>query len=69
LLAPGIWGMMGGNGNMDWNLDNKDKNDTWDPNFGLPGYNNADFNMDGLIDTMDKNNIWKPVAGKGTKVP
>jgi hypothetical protein len=69
LLAPGIWGMMGGNGNMDWNTDNKDKNDTWDPNYGFPGYNNADFNMDGLVDTTDKNNIWKPVAGKGTMVP
>jgi hypothetical protein len=69
LLASGIWGMIGGNGNIDGNADNRDKNDIWKTNLGLSGYYSADFNLDGQVNTDDKNNIWKPVAGKSSMVP
>lgn len=69
LLASGIWGMIGGDGNIDGNADNRDKNDIWKTNLGLSGYYSADFNLDGQVNTDDKNNIWKPVAGKSSMVP
>jgi hypothetical protein len=68
-LATGIWGMIGGNGNIDAITDNKDKNDIWKPGIGASGYGNADFNMDGTVNLADKVDIWKPVAGKGSRVP
>ncbi len=64
LLAPGIWGLMSGDGYCDGEINNSDKNDVWKVNYGNSGYYSADFNMDGMVDMNDKTTFWKSNAGK-----
>lgn len=68
-LAPGIWGMISGDGNADFQVDNEDKDDIWISQEGFTGYQSADYNMDGLVDEADKIDKWEPNAGKGFNVP
>lgn len=68
-LAPGIFGILSGDGNSDNEIDNKDKNDIWFLQNGSSGYLDGDFNMDGEADENDKNNLWTPNTGKGSQVP
>jgi len=68
-LAPGIWGMIAGDGNADFQIDNEDKDDTWVSQEGFMGYQSADYNMDGLVDEADKTDKWEPNVGRGFNVP
>jgi len=67
-IAPGIWGMISGDGNHDGQVDNADKNEVWFVEFGNAGYYFGDFNRDGEVDLTDLNNYWKPNAGAGSKI-
>ncbi len=68
-LAPGIFGILSGNGNADNEIDNKDKNDIWYIQNGTSGYLNGDFDMDGEVNEIDKINFWSPNPGNGSHVP
>ncbi|GAB4326131.1 MAG: hypothetical protein Kow00127_18920 [Bacteroidales bacterium] len=67
-LAPGIWGMISGDGNHDFQVDNKDKDEVWATENGQTGYLFGDFNRDGTVDQTDLTNYWKPNAGRGVQI-
>ncbi|MBN1340483.1 MAG: hypothetical protein JXA03_14230 [Bacteroidales bacterium] len=68
-LAPGQWGMAGGDGNADRQVNNSDKVDVWTPTAGNSGYEAGDFNMDGQVNNQDKVDVWEPNGGMGAQVP
>ncbi|MCD4736452.1 MAG: right-handed parallel beta-helix repeat-containing protein, partial [Bacteroidales bacterium] len=68
-LAPGIWGMVGGDGNANGQVNNSDKNDVWAPQAGTSGYMAGDFNLDSQVNNLDKNDLWIPNSGTGSQVP
>lgn len=67
-LVSGVWGMMSGDGNADGEVDNKDKDDVWEPDEAATGYLPGDFNLDGIVDSNDLN-YWDPNGGKASGVP
>ncbi|MCF8404845.1 MAG: hypothetical protein K9H58_12925 [Bacteroidales bacterium] len=67
-ISPGVWGMISGDGNQDFQVDNTDKNEVWQPELGLTGYYFGDFNRDGTVDMTDLNDYWKPNSGSGAKI-
>ncbi|MCD4736215.1 MAG: SprB repeat-containing protein [Bacteroidales bacterium] len=68
-LNPGVWGMIGGDGNADGLISNQDKIDIWTYQAGLSGYINGDFNLDGQVSNPDKLDMWLPNSGLGSQVP
>lgn len=68
-IAPGIWGMTGGDGDADSQVSNGDKNEVWIGQSGSAGYMNGDFSLDGQVNNTDKNDIWSPNGGLGSQVP
>jgi hypothetical protein len=68
-LSPGVWGMIGGDGNLDGVIDNVDKTFTWTNNTGEEGYYSGDFNLNGNVNNQDKNLIWVINFGKTSYIP
>ena len=68
-VGPGIWGMVGADGNADSQINNGDKLDVWAVEAGGSGYKAGDFNMDSQVNNGDKNDIWVPNTGLGGQVP
>ncbi|MCD4735944.1 MAG: hypothetical protein K8R53_07870 [Bacteroidales bacterium] len=68
-VGMGIWGLIGGDGKPDGQINNGDKLDVWVPQAGSSGYYAGDFNLDGQVNNNDKNDLWKPNGGKATQVP
>ncbi|MBN3035382.1 MAG: hypothetical protein JW861_07325 [Bacteroidales bacterium] len=68
-VGPGIWGMIGGDGDANDEVNTGDKNDIWSMQAGYSGYLAGDFNMDWDVDNGDKNEIWRVNAGRGSQVP
>ncbi|MBN3035144.1 MAG: hypothetical protein JW861_06130 [Bacteroidales bacterium] len=68
-IVPGIWGMIGGDGNADREVNNADKIEVWSVQAGNSGYLAGDFNLDSQVNNGDKNDIWKPNSGSGAQVP
>ena len=68
-VGTGIWGMIGGDGNADGQVNNGDKNDVWTPQAGTAGYKAGDYNLDTDVNNGDKNDILLPNAGTGGQVP
>ena len=68
-IAPGIWGMMGGDGNPDGNITTTDKSPIWDVESGTQGYLESDYNLDTQSNNKDKDDIWIPNIGAGCQVP
>lgn len=68
-LATGIWGMIGGDGDANSQINMGDKNDVWAIQAGTTGYKAGDFNMDTDVNNGDKNDIWRINAGLGGQVP
>ncbi len=62
-IAPGIWGMMAGDADNDYEIDNKDKNDFWKVQLGNSGYLSGDFNMNGQVELIDNTLFWEINAG------
>ncbi|MEE4177056.1 MAG: hypothetical protein V2I46_06050 [Bacteroides sp.] len=69
LLANGLYGMFGGDGDANGQVQTQDKNNIWNPQSGLSGYRAGDFDLNGQVQTQDKNNIWNPNSGIGSSVP
>ena len=68
-IGNGYWGMAGGDGTADGQVNNVDKNDVWSPEAGASGYLSGDFTMDGQVNNTDKNDVWAPNTGMGGQVP
>jgi len=68
-IAPGIWGMVSGDGLCDGVINIDDKIVVWEIEAGNSGYHSADFNMNGNIDNKDKNGYWKPNIGSYNQEP
>ncbi|MBN3036211.1 MAG: PKD domain-containing protein [Bacteroidales bacterium] len=68
-LAPGVWGMTGGDGDASGEINNGDKIEVWSPQAGNGGYLPGDFNMDTEVNNDDKNELWGPNTGRGSQVP
>ncbi|MCD4735294.1 MAG: hypothetical protein K8R53_04580 [Bacteroidales bacterium] len=68
-LTPGIWGMIGADGNADGQINNADKLDVWAVQAGSGGYQSGDFNLDAQVNNSDKNDVWIPNTGLGGQVP
>ena len=68
-LGNEVYGMIGGDGFIDGQINNADKNDVWVPQAGSTGYLMGDFNLDTQVNNSDKNDIWDPNGGMGSQVP
>ncbi|MCD4698114.1 MAG: hypothetical protein K8S16_17955, partial [Bacteroidales bacterium] len=68
-IAPGIWGMVAGDGETNNIINDGDKNNSWLIQAGLGGYLTGDFNLDCNVGNKDKNDCWLPNIGKGSQVP
>jgi poly-gamma-glutamate capsule biosynthesis protein CapA/YwtB (metallophosphatase superfamily) len=56
-LAPGIFGMAGGDADASGSVDMADKI-LWETGSGANGYLPADLNLDGQVNNQDKDDIW-----------
>lgn len=68
-LGDGVFGMYGGDGDANGQIQAQDKNNVWNLQSGLAGYYPADFDLNGQVQAQDKNNIWSPNSGNGSAVP
>lgn len=68
-IATGIWGMIGGDGNHNEQIDSGDKSSSWETEAGKNGYLFNDYNLDGEANNQDKDDIWVPNEGKSSQVP
>lgn len=68
-LGPSVWGMTGGDGDADGQVNNSDKNGVWIQQAGQSGYLSGDFNLDIQVNNLDKVEIWIPAGGMSTQVP
>lgn len=67
-LSPNVWGMVSGDANGDWIIDQLDK-DMWINQVGNSGYLPADFNMNTQIDNSDKTEYWFINQGYTSPIP
>ncbi|MCD4735679.1 MAG: hypothetical protein K8R53_06515, partial [Bacteroidales bacterium] len=68
-VEPGVWAMIGGDGNADGQIGNPDKIDVWQVEAGLTGYLSGDFDLNGQVDNADKIDLWVTNTGFSTQVP
>ena len=67
-IGGGIFGMAGGDGLPDGQVNNGDKLDVWAVQAGSGGYLAGDFNLDVQVNNGDKNDIWRLNGGMGSQV-
>jgi len=67
-IAPGVWGMITGNGNGDNIIDLTDKT-RWNTDAPKSGYKPADYDMNGRVNNQDKNDLWFMNIGSQSQVP
>ncbi|MBN1339078.1 MAG: choice-of-anchor D domain-containing protein [Bacteroidales bacterium] len=68
-VGAGIWGMVGGDGLCDGQINAADKIAVWLPESGQSGYKAGDFDLNGQVSNQDKVDVWGSNAGKGCQVP
>ncbi len=68
-IGTGVWGMIGGDGNANGQIDNPDKDDVWALQAGNSGFLSGDFTMESQVNNNDKNDIWLINNGVGTQTP
>lgn len=68
-LEPGIWGMIGGDGDASGHINDLDRLDVWEPQAGHAGYLAGDYDMNGNVANPDKLDIWLPNGDIGNQVP
>ena len=68
-LAPGVWGMISGDGNADRTVDMVDKSAAWSGQSGTNGYKQGDFDLNGRTDNPDKNEKLLINLGHQSQVP
>jgi len=67
-IGNDIWGMVGGDGDANGQVQNQDKHEVWTPQSGLSGYLSGDFDMNGQVQNQDKLDIWNINVGRGTQI-
>ena len=68
-LVSGIWGMTGGDGNADGQINMPDIINVWTWQAGNSGFLSGDFTMESQVNNIDKNEIWLPNNGDGAQPP
>ncbi|TVQ13682.1 MAG: serine protease [Bacteroidetes bacterium] len=68
-LGNGIYGLFGGDGDGNGQIQTQDKNEIWNQQAGQSGYLPGDFDLNGQVQTQDKNEIWNPNSGVAAQVP
>lgn len=68
-IMPGIFGMVGGDGNADGTINSLDKSNIWEIQSGNTGYMMGDYNLDGQVTNQDKNDFWINNGTKTEQVP
>ncbi len=68
-LGNGLYGLHGGDGDGNGQIQTQDKNEAWNLQAGQSGYQAGDFDLNGQVQTQDKNEIWNPNSGKASQVP
>jgi len=68
-IAPGIWGMVAGDGNSDGLVNMEDKLNFWSLFAGNKGYLTGDYNLDVNINNQDKNDLWRSNLNWETQLP
>lgn len=68
-IMPGIFGMVGGDGNADGTINPLDKSAVWETQSGNTGYLPGDYNLNGQVSNKDKNDIWENNETKNEQVP
>jgi len=68
-IFPGIWGMFAGDGDANYEVEEEDKINIWEPESGNSGYLPGDYNLNSQTDNPDKNDYWRPNLGSGSMVP
>ena len=67
-IGAEVWGMIAGEGYMNDQINNSDKNEVWKNQQGSSGYYSGDFNMDGTVNDLDKTENWKNNTGKSSQI-
>ena len=67
-IGPGVWGMIGGDGDKDGQITASDESLIWESQAGTKGYLESDYNLNTQTDNKDKNDIWAPNQGAGSQV-
>jgi len=67
-LGGGVYGLYGGDGNADGDVNTDDKS-IWTIQAGTQGYKSADFDMNGQVSNSDKNDKWIINTGKSLQIP
>jgi len=68
-IAPGVWGMISGDGDSDGTIHQSDLDVIWKTEVGHSGYLMGDYNLDNQVDNVDKNDIVIPNGGFDCQVP
>jgi hypothetical protein len=68
-IAPGIWGMIAGDGNADGIIDFADKIQEWELQAGSQGYYFSDYDLNTQISNQDKDDLWLPNTGYSSQLP
>lgn len=68
-LYAGIFAMVSGDGDANFQVNNSDKIVVWKSQTGLSGYLSGDFNLDRQVNNADKVIYWKPNSGMGGQLP
>ncbi|MCB2219725.1 MAG: PKD domain-containing protein [Bacteroidetes bacterium] len=68
-LEPGVWGMVGADGDANGLVQNTDETEVWKNDLGSSGYTAGDFDLNGLTQNTDETDLWKPNLGGGGQVP
>lgn len=67
-VPGGSWAMISGDGDGNFSISNKDKNEVWLPEQGSNGYYSGDFNNDGMVNIDDKLINWGINSGMGYEI-
>lgn len=68
-IGSGLWGMMGGDGDGNGQVELVDKTATWQSQAGKTNYFSGDYNLDGQVDNSDKNDIWIENNNTSSQIP
>jgi uncharacterized protein (TIGR02145 family) len=68
-IAPGIFGMMGGDCDGSGRTIQNDKILCWEDRAGFYGYFSSDLNLDGQVDNGDKDWVYVPNIGQSAQLP
>lgn len=68
-ISPGLWGMMGGDGDGNGQIEMNDKTIIWQSQAGKTNYFSGDYNLDGQVDNSDKNDTWIENNNTSSQIP